>query len=90
MLKKIFCAIRKKSKDLGLDFHAALKSPYGMSRKKYSAQMGRPPKSPSKKLIERVVVNMTKTEKRLLEKEAQEAEVSLSAFLLQCWREKVR
>lgn len=50
--------------------------------------MGRPPKSPAEKQSARVVVNMTQAEKRHLEKEARTEGLSLSAFLLQCWKEK--
>jgi len=36
----------------------------------------------------RVMVNMTKAEKSQLEREAQEVGLSLSAYLLQLWKEK--
>ena len=58
----------------------------GMSKRK--TKMGRPPKPPEKKQGSRVIVNMTRAEKRKLEKQAAGAGVSLSAYLLQCWREK--
>ena len=58
----------------------------GMSKQK--TRMGRPPKPPGKKQIGRVVVNMTPAEKRKLEKQAGKAGMSLSAYLLHCWREK--
>jgi len=48
--------------------------------------MGRPPKLPAEKQGARVVVNMTKSEKRRLEMEARKAGMSLSAFLLNCWQ----
>lgn len=50
--------------------------------------MGRPPRPLSEKQRGRVVVNMTDAEKRRFEKEAKAAGLSLSAYLLKCWREK--
>ena len=61
---------------------------YNMGMSKRKTKMGRPPKPPEKKQSGRVVVNMTNVEKQKLEKQAARAGVSLSAYLLQCWRQK--
>ncbi|MFH1743228.1 MAG: hypothetical protein ABIH23_29840 [bacterium] len=59
-----------------------------VKRIRKKAKMGRPPKPVAEKQGARVIVNMTKAEKRQLEKEAKAAELSLSAYLLECWRKK--
>jgi len=59
-----------------------------MKSKKRKTTMGRPPKSREAKQSGRIVVNMTRAQKRQLEKEARAAGLSFSAYLLKCWREK--
>ena len=59
-----------------------------MGKKK--ARMGRPPKPPEEKQGQCVMVRMTKVERAKLEREAGKAGLSLSAYLLECWREKRR
>jgi len=59
-----------------------------MGKKRRKSRMGRPPKPPGKKQSGRVVVNMTPAEKARLEKEAKAVGMSLSAYLLECWRRK--
>ena len=47
---------------------------------------GRPPKKKSELLNSRVIVNMTRAERRRLEMEARKAGVSVSVYLLNFWR----
>ena len=47
---------------------------------------GRPPKPRDVKQGERITVNMTSAERKALEADAAEAGMSLSAYLLKCWR----
>ena len=47
---------------------------------------GRPPKARDAKQGERVTVNMTGAEREALEADAAKAGMSLSAYLLECWR----
>ena len=48
--------------------------------------MGRPPKPAGEKLGERVVVNMTKAERKRIGAEARKRGMSLSALLMFPWR----
>jgi len=50
--------------------------------------MGRPPKKPSEKQGEIISVRMRKAERKQLERDARHAGLSLSAFLMQCWRDR--
>ena len=52
--------------------------------------MGRPPKPAEEKQGERVSVNMTREERRTLEREANEVGLSLAAYLLDCWKKRRR
>lgn len=61
-----------------------------MSKKKPKAKMGRPAKPAEEKQGERVSVNMTREERRVLEREASEAGLSLAAYLLNCWKKRRR
>ena len=61
-----------------------------MGRKKPSAKMGRPPKPGDKKQSERVSVNIRPAERQALEREANEAGLSLAAYLLDCWKKRRR
>ena len=51
-------------------------------------KMGRPQKPLDKKQSVPVTVNMTVAQKKQLDNDAKAAGLSLSAFLLKCWREK--
>lgn len=51
-------------------------------------KMGRPPLSPESRRSAVVTVRMTEAERDRLEEQAREAGLSISAYLLQCWREK--
>ena len=53
---------------------------------KKRSRMGRPPKKKSELLNSRVIVNMTRAERRRLEMEARKAGVSVSVYLLNFWR----
>jgi len=48
--------------------------------------MGRPPKKPSEKQGENISVRMTKADRKKLEADAKTAGLSLSAYLLECWK----
>ena len=61
-----------------------------MSQKKPSKKMGRPPKPPKEKQGERVTVRMTREERRVLERDASKAGLSLAAYLLDCWKKRRR
>ena len=50
--------------------------------------MGRPAKPKGEKQGERVTVNMTREERRVLARDAAEAGLSLAAYLLQCWKKR--
>jgi len=54
------------------------------------SKMGRPPKPAEEKQAERVTVRMTRRERRLLGQEAAEANLTMSAYLLQCWKKRRR
>ena len=57
-----------------------------MSNRKPKPKMGRPPKAQDEKQGARVTVNMTREEREALTRDAAEAGLSLSAYLLECWR----
>jgi hypothetical protein len=61
-----------------------------MSMKNPKAKMGRPPKPAEEKQGERVSVNMTREERRALEREASKAGLSMAAYLLDCWKKRRR
>lgn len=77
------CAARKY--DVGMD---------GQRKKRTEAQLyadrhlrtGRPPKPADTKKGERITVNMTRTERQALEADAARAGMSLSAYLVSCWK----
>ena len=53
---------------------------------KRQKRMGRPPKKPSEKQGENISVRMTKADRKKLEADAKTAGLSLSAYLLECWK----
>ena len=59
-----------------------------MSAKKPKVKMGRPPKAKGKKQSERIAVNVTPPEYRAIEEDAKAARLSLSAYLLDCWKKR--
>jgi len=61
-----------------------------VSKDRQKPKMGRPPKPVEDKQGERVSVNMTRQERRELEQEANEAGMSLAAYLLDCWKRRRR
>jgi hypothetical protein len=56
--------------------------------KKAKKRMGRPPKPPDEKWKARVMVNMTEAERDQLVADAKRARLSLSAYLLGCWKDR--
>ena len=54
--------------------------------KKAKKRMGRPPKPPDEKWKARVMVNMTEADRKQIEADARAAGLSLSAYLLECWK----
>jgi hypothetical protein len=56
--------------------------------KKSKTKMGRPPKPLAEKQDSRVVVNLTRVERSQLEREARAVDLSLSAYLVRCWKER--
>lgn len=71
-----------------LDFPKYTKSPSAMPKHRKKAEMGRPPLPPDAWRSAVVTVRMTEAERERLEKEAKEAGLSISAYLLRCWHEK--
>ena len=61
-----------------------------MNVKKTKGRMGRPPKTKAEKQDERVMVNMTCGERKILKRDAVDAGMSLSAYLLDCWKKRRR
>ncbi len=59
-----------------------------MMAKKQKAKMGRPPKPPREKWGVKITVYMTDEERAALEREAEQAGLSLSAILMRPWRDK--
>ena len=49
---------------------------------------GRPPKADAEKLSERVMVHLTPTERKRIERMAKEEGLSLAAMIMRPWREK--
>lgn len=49
-------------------------------------KMGRPPKPKAEKQSERIAVNVTRAEYRAIVEDAKAAGLSLSAYLLNCWK----
>ena len=72
--------------------HRANKQPksekHKMSRAIHRPVMGRPPKPKGKKQSERIAVNVTPAEYRAIEADAKAEGVSLSAYLLKCWKKR--
>jgi hypothetical protein len=67
----------------------------GMKKKRTEAQIaadklrtGRPRKPPQEKQSERVMIYLTKTERRHLEEMAKREELSLSSLIMRPWSEK--
>ena len=58
----------------------------GMKDKRRKSKMGRPPKARTEKQSERIAVNTTPAEYCAIEEEAKDAGLSLSAYLLKCWK----
>jgi predicted HicB family RNase H-like nuclease len=56
---------------------------------KRKKKMGRPPKEPQDKLSEIVTLRMNPAEHEQLMRDAKAARLSISAYLLECWK-KVR
>jgi len=61
-----------------------------MTKDKQKPKMGRPPKPAEEKQSERVNVSMTPEERRTLEREANEAGLSLAGYLRDCWKRRRR
>ena len=59
-----------------------------MRAKKPRAKMGRPPKPRAEKQSERIAVNVTLAEYQAIEEDAKAAKLSLSAYLLDCWKKR--
>ena len=57
-----------------------------MDTDKPKAKMGRPPKPKGEKQSERIAVNATPEEYSVIEQDAKAAGLSLSAYLLECWK----
>ena len=57
-----------------------------MEPKKPKTKMGRPPKPKAEKQSERIAVNVTRAEYRAIVEDAKAAGLSLSAYLLNCWK----
>ena len=57
-----------------------------MNDRKPKAKMGRPPKPKAEKQSARIAVNVTPAEYRSIEQDAKAAGLSLSAYLLECWK----
>jgi hypothetical protein len=57
--------------------------------KKKRARMGRPPKAAAQRRTECVMIRLTKAEKRILEREARQLGLSLSAVILKPWRDQL-
>ena len=51
---------------------------------------GRPPKPVEDRQNDRVSVNMTRRERQALQQDADEAGLSLAAYLLDCWKKRRR
>jgi len=60
-----------------------------MHAKKPRAKMGRPPKPRAEKQSERIAVNVTPAEYRAIKEDAKAAGLSLSAYLLDCWKKRM-
>ncbi len=59
-----------------------------MDTKTPKAKMGRPPKTKDAKQSARIAVNVIPVEYRAIEKDAKAAGLSLSAYLLDCWKKR--
>jgi hypothetical protein len=57
-----------------------------MNSKNPKPKMGRPPKPKGKKQSARIAVNVTPAEYRAIEEDAKAAKLSLSAYLMECWK----
>ena len=51
-------------------------------------RMGRPPLPPQKRRESVVTLRLTKAERSQLEAEAEKAGLTMSKYLLKCWRDK--
>ena len=58
----------------------------GMKTKK--KKMGRPPLNPKDRRTAIVTLRLTKTDRELLEKQAASKGMSISSYLLYCWRKR--
>jgi len=59
-----------------------------MKGKKKKSRMGRPPKKPSERRTAMVTIRLMTEERQKLGQDARKAGMSLSSYLLKCWREK--
>ena len=59
-------------------------------RRTRKARIGRPPKPKIEKYSRHILVHMTQKERKILEEEAKERSISLSAILMLPWRMKRR
>ena len=71
-----------------LDFPKYRKYDGAMAKDQKKSKMGRPPLPPESRRSAVVTIRMTQAERERLEEQAREAGLSISAYLLQCWREK--
>lgn len=71
-----------------LDFHGTRNYNVAMNAKRQIAKMGRPPKAKADKQSERIAVNVTRAEYRAIVKDAKTTGLSLSAYLLDCWKNR--
>lgn len=61
-----------------------------MTMRKVKKKMGRPPKRPSDRLTECIMVRATKAEHKILEKETKRLGIPLATLLMLPWRKQQR
>ena len=71
-----------------LDFPKYIKYHGTMSEGHQKRKMGRPPLPREARRSAIVTLRMTEADRKRLERQAAEAGLSISAFLLKCWQEK--
>ena len=69
-----------------LDFIAYNKYCTGMEAKKKKKKMGRPPLKPKDRRSAITTLRLTETDRKLLEKQAGSKGMSISSYLLYCWK----